>query len=216
MSGHLPTQLRAAILCAGASERLGQPKALARIGARTALDWLLESALSVDPSPIVIGGRHWPEIKDALACREDSGSNPGPVPLENPHWAGGRTSSVACAARAADGAALLVAPVDVPLVGSDVFRALAAQWARAGAPENGWLAPWTHSGSPEERRFGHPIILGAALARAIAREEDVARPLSSFRAEAAPLMGLEVHDLAIHDDLDTPEDLAQLRARVSP
>ncbi len=207
--------MRVVILCAGASRRLGEPKGLARLGDRAGVDWLLDAASSVDSHPIVVVGRHAQEIRAHLGAAMSPAE-----PIENALWEAGRTGSVACAAQAAPDADLLIAPADVPLVDGTLFQALAKAWCDAGAPSRGWLAPWTRPSlapgdAPRARRHGHPIVLGRDLAAAIRDAADPARPLSEFRAQAEPLLGIEVHDEAIHDDLDTPQDLSELRARIA-
>jgi CTP:molybdopterin cytidylyltransferase MocA len=100
--------------------------------------------------------------------------------------------------------------VDVPLVPTEVFAALRGAWERAGAPALGWLAPWVLADG--RRAHGHPIVIGRALAQRVLAEPGE-RPLKSFRAGADPLLEVETRSLAILDDLDTPADLARLRAR---
>jgi len=185
------------ILAGGASTRLGQCKALADLGGTTALAELLRAGAT-----LVVGGAHSAEIRAALP--------PGVEFVHNEHWQRGRLSSVRCAVRARPGLDLCLAPVDVPLVPAEVFEALARAWDRAGAPARGWLAPWVGIGG--RRAHGHPVVLGRELLADVLAESRE-RPLKDFRTRADPLLETEVASVSILDDLDSPEDLARLRAR---
>ncbi len=193
------------ILAAGASTRLGEPKALARIGARSVLESLHDGALALRESerPVIITGAHHESILAhvlALDLAVDV--------VRNEAWEGGRTGSVAVAATARPGLDLVIAPVDVPLVPGRVFVALQDTWENAGEPAAGWLAPWI-----APRLFGHPVLLGRELARQ-ARALPPDTPLRRLRETASPLLAVEVEDPQILDDLDSPGDLARLRRRV--
>jgi molybdenum cofactor cytidylyltransferase len=189
--------LRVAILAAGASTRLGEPKALARLGPRTALEHLAAAAAGVDPRPLVVVGAHAREIRAAAfqLCEW----------VENPFWEMGRASGLALARDRAGPVDLLVAPVDAPLVSASTFAALAAAWRAAGEPARGWLAP--REGLTG--RHGHPVLVGRTL---LAELEGIS-DLRDLRRRAAPLFDLELADPAVLDDLDTPADLARLRQR---
>lgn len=192
------------ILAAGASSRLGACKALVELGGRTVLARLLEAAAAIDGAPpLVVSGADRAAIEGALPA--------GVEHAWNERWASGRTSSFALAQRLRPGLDLCLAPVDVPLVTREVLDALARAWRGAGAPALGWLAPCVRAAGT--RRFGHPVIVGRELAARVAELGDE-RPLSELRARAKPLLALEVEDPSVLDDLDTPDDLARLRARV--
>jgi molybdenum cofactor cytidylyltransferase len=188
------------ILAAGASRRLGEPKALADIGGMTVLDRLLDAGACLDGRPLVVAGAHWTAISAAAGERADCAHNSG--------WESGRTGSVMLAARERAGRDLCIAPVDVPLVPRSVFEELADAWERAGRPPHGWLAPRCSG------RFGHPVVIGREL---LATWKDVPpdRPLRELRELAGPLLACETASSAVLDDLDTPSDLASLRARAS-
>lgn len=196
------------ILAAGASRRLGEPKALADLGGRSVIQRLVEVLGKLPAAPLVITGHHHAEI-EAHAARWA----PGAEVTYNPDWSEGRTSGVALAAARLPGADLLICPADVPLVSAALIDSLAAEWLRHGAPARGWLAPSVEGPPPEGRRFGHPILLGARLASE-ARELPADAPLRELRDRAAPLLSLATSDRAILDDLDAPEDLRALRERL--
>lgn len=193
------------ILAAGASSRLGRPKALVEIDGRSVLEHLAAAASAVD------GGR----VLALLGCGAESIAArlpEGCARLDHPGWAEGRSGGVLLAHRALPGRALLLAPVDVPLVPGRVFEALAREWERLGGPEQGWLAPCL--GGRPKAAFGHPVVVGPALLEALeGLPADI--PLRELRRRAAPLAALEVFDPEILDDLDTPEDLERLRNRRS-
>lgn len=194
------------VLAAGASTRLGEPKALARIGARSVLESLLGGALALRDAerPVIITGAHHESIlAHVLALELDVDV------VRNEAWEGGRTGSVAVAATARPGLDLVIAPVDVPLVPARVFVALQDAWADAGQPAAGWLAPWI-----APRSFGHPVLVGRELSRQATTLPPDA-PLRRLRESASPLLAVEVEDPQILDDLDSPEDLARLRRRVA-
>jgi len=195
--------LAAVILAAGASERLGTCKATVRIGARSALEHLLTqlSLALPETTPLVISGAHDEELRAHCAGR-------GCRVVFNSAWQDGRPSSVASAVAAAPDADLLILPVDCPLVRAHVLRALVEAWDRAQRPARGWLAP--SIATADRRRYGHPVLLGQALARQAGAD---ARPLRALREEADPLFTVEVDDPAILDNLDTPAALTELRAR---
>lgn len=187
------------ILAAGESRRLGEPKALARLGARPALEHLIEAAGKVDPRPLVVTGAHASEILAAGPWSADL--------LPNPDWDLGRTGGLTRAAERRAGRDLLVAPIDVPLVPPEVFAGLAEAWVGAGSPAGGWLAP-RHG-----ERFGHPLVLGRGLATRLASLDPDA-PLRELRREARPLLSWDCPWREVLDDLDTPADLERLRGRI--
>ena len=187
------------ILAAGESRRLGEPKALARLGPRPALAQLIEAATRVDPRPLVVTGAHACEIEAAGPWSADL--------LPNPDWELGRTGGLARAAALRGGRDLLVAPIDVPLVPPEVFAGLAEAWVAAGSPAGGWLAP-RHG-----ERFGHPLVLGRGLAARLASLDPDA-PLRELRSEARPLLSWDCSWREVLDDLDTPADLERLRGRI--
>lgn len=195
------------VLAAGASERLGQPKALVELGQdASALALLLAAGASLgDPRPLVVTGRD----HAALRAHVEQRGLRAELCL-NPDWHAGRSGSVCCAVRQRAGRDLCLAPVDVPLVPASVFVALAAEWLRRGRPGRGWLGPCVRRGGTQH--FGHPVIVGRDLARTL-QDFPLDAPLSALRARAAPLLALAVTSPEILDDLDTPADLARLRRR---
>lgn len=196
------------ILAAGASRRLGEPKALADLGGQSVLRRLVEALRGLPRPPLVITGHHHAETH-AHAARWA----PDAEVVFNPDWEEGRTSGVALAAARRRGHDLLVCPVDVPLVNAGLIEALAEEWQRQGSPARGWLAPSVVIDPHKERRFGHPIIMGAQLASE-AKGQATDAPLRALRDRAAPLLAMATSDPAILDDLDTPEDLRSLRERL--
>jgi molybdenum cofactor cytidylyltransferase len=191
--------IRAIVLAAGASRRLGEPKATADLGGRTALERLLDALAVVDRRPLVVVGAHADEIRARVrascewVCNED--------------WAEGRSTSLAAGLTHASGYDVLVAPVDVPLVTAETVAGLARAWRAAKEPEQGWLAPRLGP----EGRHGHPILIG----RTLLAQLDTGKELRTLRARAAPLLEWSCSDPAILDDLDTPDDLARLRERLT-
>jgi nicotine blue oxidoreductase len=194
------------VLAAGESARLGACKALVDLCGRTPLARLLEAGASFDDlAPLVIAGEHCDAIRDAAGS--------GVEVARHEHWSLGRTSSIRLARRLRPGCDLVIAPVDVPLVERGVFDALLAEWIARGSPPAGFLSPLLPDREKRGRR-GHPIVLGRALALELETLSADA-PLSALKPRARPLFDVEVESVAILDDLDTPEDLARLRARLS-
>ena len=198
------------LLAAGASTRLGRPKALVPLAdgpGGTPLERLLAAGARLgDPRPLLVTGPDHELLQAFVAARG--------LAIElvhNPSWSTGRTGSVLCAARTRPGRDLCLAPVDVPLVPGSVFAELAAEWHARAAPPRGWLGPCVEQAGT--RRFGHPVLIGNALLRDLEGAPPDA-PLTALRARAAPLLALVQSRLEILDDLDTPEDLERLRARL--
>ena len=187
------------LLAAGSSSRLGVCKALVPLTPRNALELLSEGGACFDDTvPLVITGADHALIEAAL-----------PRGLEiahNAEWARGRTGGVALACAHRSGLDLCLAPVDAPLVPARVFAALLRAWTEALAPSRGWLAP------RRAGRFGHPVVVGRSLLEELA-EFEPGTPLSALRVHADPLLSIDVDADEVLDDLDTPEDLARLRAR---
>jgi molybdenum cofactor cytidylyltransferase len=201
------------VLAAGASARLGEPKALVELGGRTALARLLAAGAALDAEPpLVVTGADHEAI--ARAVRE---ARLGCELAHNAAWAAGRTGGLALARARRAGRDLCIAPVDCPLVPPAVFAALARAWERAGAPARGWLAPRFDpprgslvSGAG---RHGHPIVVGRGLARDLETLGPDAA-LSVLRERADPLLAVGGPWPEVLDDLDEPADLARLRARL--
>ncbi|MFT5286830.1 MAG: molybdenum cofactor cytidylyltransferase [Planctomycetota bacterium] len=192
------------LLAAGASRRLGEPKALVDLGGRSPLARLMAAGKSVcDDAPLCVAGAHFAEIETAAPS--------GLEVIEHSHWSAGRTGSIQAAQNARPGRDLLLAPVDVPLVPSVVFEQMLAAWQKEDAPCRGWLAPFVRVQG--EIRMGHPILIGRDLATEL-NQLGPNEPLRFLRANAVPLFRVQVMSERILDDLDTQADLKNLRTHL--
>lgn len=180
------------VLAAGASRRMGRPKALLPLGAsgppfvRVICDRLAMAGVS----PIVVITRA--ELHDALAA-----AVPGIAVAVNADPDRGQLSSLLAGLDAVGHCeAAVVTLVDLPLFLPSTVASLLAAWRRTQAP----LVRPVH-----ESRHGHPAIFGRALLDAL-RAADVgagAKPvLGRFLADA---VSVHVNDPGTLEDIDTPE-----------
>jgi molybdenum cofactor cytidylyltransferase len=199
-------RLALAVLAAGASARLGQCKALVKLGGQTALERLLAAGANLGGArPMVVTGADHAAIARAAPQRCEL--------LFNPEWALGRAGGILLAHQRRPEHALCLAPVDSPLVPAGVFEALARKWDEMGEPVQGWLAPQLERpGDPLHGRFGHPVIAGPDLLDKLAALGPAA-DLRELRRAAHPLARIAVGAAEILDDLDLPSDLERLQAR---
>lgn len=186
----------AVVLAAGASSRMGEPKALVRAGdGRRFVDAVVETARAGGCAGVVVvvGPPHGAAIRDALPAGVGAAWNPAP--------ARGMLSSVQAglAALPAAATAALVWPVDIPFVQVHTVCAV------VGAAPGRIVVPVHHE------RGGHPLRLPrAAFAEVMALppERGLKALLEAHRAE---LVRLPVDDRAVLVDVDTPDDLANAR-----
>lgn len=183
------TTVAAVILAAGASRRLGSPKALLPFGDRPVLARLVETARGAGvQTGVIVTGEADGEIRAAL----------GAVPYTwapNPEPEGGRTGSLACGVREVPpGADLLMWPVDRPLASAATVAALLE---RAGGGEI--VRPETGG------RHGHPVLLPAAV-RPLLEDAAPDANLREVLAESGcPVRSVRVGDPGVHFNLDTRE-----------
>jgi nicotine blue oxidoreductase len=181
----------AILLAAGASSRMGRPKALLPIGGRPAVETIVATLRSggVDDVVVVIG-RHAVEIRAEANLRNAR-------VVENRQWASGRTSSIQAglAALPRDAEWTLLALVDMPLVRPETVRTLLA----APRDDADVVVPF-HGG-----RRGHPILLRRTLFPAIASLGPDA-PLRDV-VRTARRVDVPVEDPGVLVDFDEPGDL---------
>jgi len=193
MASAIEPTIRAVVLAAGHGSRLGADKALvdlqghsaiARLAMAYRLAGLVEidvvRALGADPIPaelalsVITTGPG--EMIDSL-CRGLSVIGPG------------------CEA-------ILLSPVDYPLVSAATISALAEEQKRL---DPDLLLP-LHGGRP-----GHPILLSRRLFDEVMAPEVVSLR-AVIRRDPSRVRTLAVEDPWIHRDIDEPEDLAAARA----
>ncbi len=174
---------KAIILAAGASQRLGQPKALVQVGQQTLIEIvagkLAEAGLELT---IVTRGELAPRIREVL---------PEAHIVVNPAPEQGRTGSIQCGIEAIGSEAVLIAPVDRPGFSQATVELLRASESTTCPVFEG--------------RGGHPIALTAAdCERILDAAPD--RPLRDLIEPAR----IEVADPHLHLNIDTPGDIEAL------
>lgn len=192
----------AIVTAAGASTRMGSPKALAPYGGVPLLLHqlrVLEAEAAIDPIVVVLGSE-----ADALAA-EIAGWHTRARVVVNARWEEGRSSSLEVGAAAIPGTALgvLVVAVDQPLE-----RAVVRALLDAG-PSDAVTAP-SFAG-----RRGHPVLLPGALLGELARASSHPEGLRDIVRAAATRL-VEVASPRVLLDLNTPEDLARAGAEIAP
>lgn len=206
------TRIAGILLAAGDGTRLGQPKATVELDGGTLAErgvGLLREG-GADPV-LVVTGAVPVEI-------------PGARIVHNPDWPSGMGSSLAVALRAldADGGtreavgvgphelagvdAAVIALADQPLIGPEAVRRLIAAYGSGAS-----IAVAAYDGKPR-----NPVLIARAHwpeVLEMATGDTGARPFLRARRDLVTLV--ECGDTGSPDDIDTPEDLARVRAATS-
>ncbi|WP_432092922.1 nucleotidyltransferase family protein [Streptomyces sp. bgisy100] len=187
------------LLAAGGGRRLGgHPKALLEHHGRP----LVEHAAGVlreagcGPVHVVLGA-----AADAVRTRARL---PGCVLVENPAWTEGMGSSLRAGLASLAGTtteAVVVTLVDQPGIGPEaVARVLAAHGSRSDLVTAAY----------GERR-GHPVLIGADRWPAVIASAVGDRGARAYlRQHEGEITRVDCADIAVPDDIDTPEDLGLL------
>jgi len=195
--------LRAVILAAGASSRMGRPKAELRLSdpVDTFLSRLIRSFLTAGlPDIVVVSGAAQNEIRQAAGPFEHRVRF-----AHNGDWRLGQLSSLLVGldhppATSLEGA--LMALVDVPLVHPDTVRAVVSAWRRS-------RAPIVRPARGDEH--GHPVIFDGAVFDELRTADRTIGAKAVVRAHAAEILNLPIDDPGAYRDIDTPDDYEQLR-----
>ncbi len=183
--------MRCIVLAAGASSRLGQPKALAEIHGKPLIQHLVERLERQGLDPVIVT-RTEIGVDILLAV-------PNRTIVINPAPDMGRTGSLQCGLKqildtkgGERAFKLMVVPVDRPGF-SDSTLKIIMQQDKCVCPS-------------KDGRGGHPLLL---MADDVARIR-TANPDTPLRDLCTPER-IEVDDLHLHFNLDTPSDLEVLR-----
>ena len=187
----------AIVLAAGASTRMGRPKALLEAGDRTFIRRILDTLRAAGVPDVVVVVRAG---QDRIGA-EVQASGFGRTVL-NPRADEGQLLSLITGLDAidrpdVDGA--LVTLVDAPLIGAAAVGILLARAAISTAP----IVRAVHQG-----RHGHPVIFKRQLFEPLRRADPAVGAKAIVRA--ALVEDVETGDPGVVDDVDTPEEYARL------
>ena len=195
--------LAAAILAAGESRRMGEPKALVPHQGLTFVEHLLEAVRHprIGLTRIVLGANA-EEIRAKLSVA------PASI-IVNPDWPKGQLSSLHAAIRSlppqiTEG--LLLCPVDHPLVSNHLVAELIEAFDASGKA----IVLPTYRG-----RRGHPVIFRATL-----YEELLRAPLELGARQVVWAHAKEIHEVPTEEEgvilnLNDPETLKKARSGLS-
>jgi len=188
----------AIILAAGASARMGSPKALLRIGDETFVRRILRVLRDAGLPVAVVVVRPGQE---GIAAEVAAGGF-GRV-VENPRADTGQLSSLVAGIDAIDGFYVdgaLVTLVDVPRISVAAVSALLARVQTSRAP----VIRAVHEG-----RHGHPVIFRRELFDRLRQADPAVGAKAVMRT--VEIEDVEVHEPGIAQDVDTPADYERLR-----
>lgn len=192
----------AIVLAAGASSRMGRPKATLPLpDGDTFLTRIVRTFLAagVEDVVVVIGHR----AEEIAASLSESGL---PVRfIRNEAHEEGQLSSLIAGLQVVDRpgvTAALVTLVDVPLVSPQTVRAVVARYGETGAPV---VRPTSGA------RHGHPLLLDRSLFGAIRRADPAVGAKPIVRAHASAAGDVEVADEGAFIDIDTPQEYKKMR-----
>jgi molybdenum cofactor cytidylyltransferase len=185
----------AIVLAAGASTRMGRPKALLRAGNRTFVRRILDTlrAAGVVDAVVVVRPGHHDTVAEIGAA--------GALTIVNPDPDRGQLSSLVAGLDAVDVAgveAVIVTLVDVPLVDPATVRTLLSRAEISPAP----IVRACH-----RHRHGHPVIFKRAVFDALRRADPAVGAKAVFAL--ATVENVDVDDPGVVRDIDTPDDYAR-------
>jgi len=187
------------VLAAGASTRMGRPKALIEWQGQSFLRRVIGLAEGCGCAPIVVveGAIELPDAELGPASR-----------ARNDRWSQGQLSSLqvglaALSSGAEEVSGVMVLAIDRPRVRLATCRALAEAHQRA--PERIWQPAL-------EGRRGHPIVYPRGVFAALAGLPSEEGPRSWLRSPAIEALrsSVDIADRGVFDNFDRPEDLLRL------
>lgn len=188
----------AVVLAAGASSRMGQPKAGLPLGhgGHTVLSMGVAALLAAGvPRVVVVAGAHPDAVRHALRLRDRRLRV-----VVHPGWAEGQLSSTLCGLDALDHPLLeaaLITLVDVPMVSPATVGALMRAWRET-------RAPIVRPARGDEH--GHPVLFDRRLFAELRAADPAAGAKPVVRAHASDLLNVAVDDEGAFLDLDVPAD----------
>ncbi|MBV6432548.1 MAG: Molybdenum cofactor cytidylyltransferase [Bryobacteraceae bacterium] len=189
------------ILAAGASRRMGRPKALLPIGGETFVDRLTRVFQSCCGEVIIVLGHHAAAIRPRIGSAANVAINPDP--------SRGQLSSLQCALALLPSSAdaFLFTPVDCPsILESTVVSLLEALAAH----------PKTLLAIPRfQGRRGHPAACRASLAPEFLSLPPTAQAREVVHRHADQTIYLDTTDPGVLADIDDPQAYNRLVSRAS-
>lgn len=182
----------ALILAAGASSRMGSPKALLLYRGETFLDRLIGSCQLACADVVVVLGQHAGEIRAGIRSKARFVQNPDP--------GRGQLSSLQCGLADVPDAAMFV-PVDLPAIESSTIRKLVAAFEANAA----LIAVPRFDG-----RHGHPVCIARPMIEQLLALPSTGEARDIIRRHRAETLYVDVDDPGILRDIDTRLDYKDL------
>lgn len=201
--------VRAVILAAGASSRMGQPKAALRLSddGETFLGRLLGRFIEAGLPDIVVVTGAAPDAVHAAAGR----FRPPVRFAHNDRWADGQVTSLITGLAERPGDVLeaaLVTLVDAPLVSTSTITHVLSTWRSGKAPIVRPARGDVH---------GHPVMFDRSLFPELRTADPNVGAKAVVRAHAAAIVNVPVDDEGAFVDIDTPDDYELvLRRKAAP
>ena len=189
--------VRAIVLAAGASSRMGRAKAALPLGAsgETVLARVIRGLIEGGVDDVtVVAGAH------VVAVREAMPSDRRIRLVEHAGWQNGQLSSLIAGLDAVAEPqleAVLVTLVDVPLVRAETVAAVLRAWRATRAPITRPV---------DGDRHGHPVVFDAAVFDELRAADPRVGAKEVFAAHRARILDVPVTDEGAFLDLDTPGD----------
>jgi molybdenum cofactor cytidylyltransferase len=188
------------VLAAGASSRMGRPKALLRLGGDTFVSCVCRTLIAAGVDDVVVVAGAELEAVTSAVCRAGLSARI----IENPRRDEGQLSSVLAGLAVADHPgveAVVVHLVDAPFVSSGTVRAVMDAFRRTRAPV---VRPVING------RHGHPVLFARSVFDELRRADPSVGAKAVVRAHAADACDVPVDDEGACRDIDTPEDYTRL------
>jgi molybdenum cofactor cytidylyltransferase len=175
----------AIILAAGASSRLGQPKALVKLHGKTLIEHVDSRLRNMGLNVLVVTRS---ELKDKIASILKNS-----IIIINPNPDAGRTGSIQCGLLEFQGKPILLVPIDRPGFSTSTLKLLINSKTTSCPTSNGI--------------GGHPVAISIKDSKRILD----AHPDTSLRNIITPKR-LKVNDKNLHLNIDTIDDLENLKS----